>query len=150
MCNPIHHGRHREKPCRKECPALPLLQAGYRQDPNAQPNQIEAYEESLWPYGNAKQHWEAILESSEKFVQKMQALPGQSNQEEIRCPLTARRHNSCRHTQYRKEKRDYTYHREPGSSNQDAAQIVGHRSQYISWFLVRRFTRDDQQSCVFS
>jgi hypothetical protein len=59
----------------------------HRQDPNAQPYQIENYEEVLRPCGETKRTGKPILKSRNKLLREMQKLRSQPDQKEAR--LTA-------------------------------------------------------------
>jgi len=55
------------------------LQTDGRQDPNAQPGQVENDKETLGPGGEAEQRGKSVWKSGDKLFGEMQALAGQAD-----------------------------------------------------------------------
>jgi hypothetical protein len=96
------------------------LQANRRQDPNAQPDQIEDYEKDLRPCGKAKQRRKSILKSRNKLLHEMQTLRSQPDQKDACRSLTADEIAVYGPAQNRQEKRHNSSCRKPGRSREYA------------------------------
>ncbi|HEV8417049.1 MAG TPA: hypothetical protein VGQ49_25880 [Bryobacteraceae bacterium] len=72
----------REEPDREESELIRSLHANRGQDPNAQPDQIENYEEIGRPWREAKQRGKPILKSRDRLLHEAQTLDSQPNHKE--------------------------------------------------------------------
>jgi hypothetical protein len=88
VSNSVRDRCDREEPYREESEPISFLQTDRRQDPNAQPSEIENDEESLGPRWQAKQRWKSIRKMRNKLFQEMQTLSRQADQKDASGPLS--------------------------------------------------------------
>ena len=83
MGDAVDDGCDGEEPDEKEGGAVAALQAEGRENPHAEPREVEDDEEILRPWGETEEYREAGFEAGEELFREVKALSGEAEEENL-------------------------------------------------------------------